>query len=274
MRFPLLSPLFVPGNRPERFAKAAASGADAIILDLEDAVSREVLDTARQAVSGYIASGPATVPVVVRINAPGSDAGRADLATLQPAPPSAVLVPKFETANAAQSVREALGDQVAVLALVETAAAFENLPKLLRESGVAQAALGTFDLAHDIGCAHESALIDHLRCQIVLASRLAGIAPPLDGVTATVGDDSSVGTAAGKARALGFGGKLCIHPRQVPLVRAAYLPGSAELARAQAIVAACADGVAVLDGQMIDRPIVLAAERVLALAAENGMARP
>jgi citrate lyase subunit beta/citryl-CoA lyase len=256
----LVAPLFVPGDRPERFAKAAASGTDMIIIDLEDAVAAGAKDAARTAAVDYLASGAIAA---VRINAPSTAWFETDLEALARATPAAVMVPKFEDPRHADRVRAVVGRDVPIIALVESAAAFRDLPGLLAGSAVAQVAVGTMDLAAELGCTPGSATIDHARSAAVFASRIAAVAAPLDGVTTSLNEAAIAEQAAREARIMGFGGKLCIHPRQVKPVLAAFRPSEAEIAWARKILALESDGVGNVDGEMIDAPVIRRARTTL-----------
>ena len=257
---PLVAPLFVPGDRPERFAKAAASGTDMVVIDLEDAVAKDAKAAARMAAVEYLA---APGVAVVRVNAPSSPEFADDLAALARVQPAAIMIPKFETVAQAAAVRNACGEETTLIALIETPGAFENLAPLLREARVLQAAVGTIDLAAELDCEPDSAIIDHTRCQAVMASRIAGLAGPLDGVTTNVADPGAAAADAKQSRRLGFHGKLCIHPRQVDPVRAAFRPQAEEIEWARSVVARVREGVASLAGEMIDAPVIRRARRIL-----------
>lgn len=259
----LTAPLFVPGDRPERFAKAVASGTDMIIIDLEDAVAPDTKHAARAAAVDYLATGAGAA---VRVNAPSTALLEADLAALATITPAAVMVPKFEHPHQADRVRALTGRDVPIIALVETVAAFRDLPGLLAAGGVAQAAVGTMDLAAELGCSPDSATIEHARCAAVIASRIAGIAAPLDGVTTSFNDPVVSAQAAREARMMGFGGKLCIHPRQVEPVLSAFRPSDTEIAWARKVVALEGEGVGNVDGEMIDAPVIRRARMILARA--------
>ncbi|MBL6750663.1 MAG: hypothetical protein ISP90_09075, partial [Nevskia sp.] len=184
-----IAPLFVPADRPERFAKAAASGADAVILDLEDAVAPAAKAGAR---ANLAAHGVAGVPVVIRINAQGTADFAADLAALRGASFDAVMLPKAEDAAQVAALHAGLGRQVTVLALVESARGIAGLAPLLAAPGVAQAAFGSLDFALDLGCTPSWEALLMARSQLVLYSKLAGLAPPLDGVTTSLDDAALV----------------------------------------------------------------------------------
>lgn len=251
------APLFVPANRPERFAKAAISGADAVILDLEDAVAADAKDLARAALD----KGFASLPVIVRVNAHGTPWHLADLAAAAALRPAAVVLPKAESASVTAQVISALGG-VPVIALIESAAGLANVHAIAR-AGVARLAFGSVDFCADLGCEHLREVLLPCRSALVLASRLAGIAAPIDGVTVRLDDLHLSAEDAAHARALGMTGKLCIHPKQIAPVRAAFAPSEAELDWARRVLAS-GDGAATLDGAMVDEPVRLRARAVLA----------
>ena len=255
--------LFVPGDRPERFAKARASGADAVIVDLEDAVAPVNKVAARDAVAGAL---DAAQPVVLRIN--GADTGWfADDARLAAHPGvSAVLLPKAAAVEAVAALRTASGGKP-VLALVESAAGMANLTALAAAQGVARLVFGSIDFQLDLDITDDDLALLPFRMQLVLASRVANLPPPVDGVTTALDDAARIESEARRARSLGFGAKLCIHPRQVAIVNGAFSPGAAEVAWAQRVVeaAAASGGAAVaVDGKMVDAPVLARARRLLA----------
>jgi len=260
---PLLprSYLFVPGNRPERFDKALAAGADAVIIDLEDAVPPESKVEARAAVARWLTPQHA---VVVRINAPGTLWFAEDVALCALAGVDAVMVPKAErTAELQRIATVAVGR--ALLPLIETASGFENARALARVEGVQRLVFGSIDFQLDLGIQGDDELLA-FRSQIVLVSRLANLAQPADGVTTSIDDVAAVERDTARARRLGFGAKLCIHPRQVEAVNRGFAPTEQELAWARRVLdaAAQAQGAAVaLDGRMIDRPVVLRAQSIV-----------
>lgn len=257
--------LFVPGNRPERFAKAAASGADLVICDLEDAVPVDAKESARTAVVSWLASGGRAA---VRVNAPGAGHHRADLAALAGAGPglAGVLVPMAEDPQDLRDTVRALPG-VPVLALVETARGVRAAAELAGVDGVVRLGLGHLDLAADLGAHPDAPVIDHCRHELLLAARSAGTAAPVDGVTPDVRDVARVGGEAGRARHDGFGGKLCIHPAQLAPVATAFAPSQDEVAWARRVLDAVGDGVAVVDGAMVDAPVLARARSVLARGA-------
>ena len=255
--------LFVPGDRPERIAKARASGADAVIVDLEDAVAPAGKVAARDAVAAAL---DAAQPVVLRIN--GADtAWFADDARLAAHPGvAAVMLPKAASPDQVAALRAA-SDGRPVLALVESAAGMAGAAALAATAGVARLVFGSIDFQLDLDIADDDLALLAFRSQLVLASRLADLPAPVDGVTTALDDASRIEAEARRARSLGFGAKLCIHPKQVSIVNDAFSPSAAELAWAQRVVdaASAAGGAAVaVDGKMVDAPVLARARRLLA----------
>lgn len=265
--------LFVPGNRPERFEKAARCGADAVVLDLEDSVP----PADKLAARGEIAREWARlqglgVPLVVRINTADGEIGRADLAWLAALPsPAAVMVPKAESVSVLEQVHHALRD-VPILALIESAAGYAALPSLGGASGVLRLVVGHIDFLADTGlqCDDDESELAPLRFAVNIATRLNRLAPPVDGVTVQIGDEARLRKDVRRALRFGFAGKLCIHPAQVAVVHDAFMPTGEELAWARKVLAAdsAAGGAAVqVDGRMVDLPVVLQARKTVAFAA-------
>lgn len=253
----ILTPLFVPANRPERFAKAAASGADAVILDLEDAVAADAKDAAR----GALARDFTDLPVIVRINAHGTPWHVADVAAVARLRPAAVMLPKAEDADLAAQVAQATG--VPMIALVESARGLANARLLAAVPGVVRLAFGSVDYCADLGCAHLREVLLPVRCELVLASRLADIAAPIDGVTVQLDDPTASHVDAAHAGDLGMGGKLCIHPRQITEVQRAFAPSPDQIAWARRVLAS-GDGAVSVDGAMVDEPVRIRARAILA----------
>lgn len=256
--------LFVPGQRPDRFAKAAASGAQAIILDLEDAVGPEQKDEARSHVASWLADGGAGL---VRVNGQGTPWFEDDLAMLASAPSTGVMVPKADPEALAEVAARLPGRPL--LALIETAAGLASLREAATVPGVARLAFGNIDFSADLGLDGPDEALDPARFEIVLASRLAGLPPPVDGVRVELEDAAGLTAEVVRKRGLGFGAKLCIHPAQVGPVNAGFAPSEAEIAWARRIEAAMAEaaGSAVrVDGKMVDKPVLDKARRILANA--------
>jgi citrate lyase subunit beta/citryl-CoA lyase len=252
--------LFVPGTRSDRIGKALASGADVAIVDLEDAVAPEDKALARAALADV---GPR---VAVRVNAADTPWFAADCAACRAADVRLVLLPKADAAAQIEAVRAAVPG-CAVIAIVETAAGFENVVAVARAAGVARLAFGHLDLQAELGVADADAPLHYFRTRLVLASRLGALPPPIDGVCTAIDDAAMLAAELDRARRFGFGAKLCIHPRQVDAVNAAFAPTPEEIEWARRIVAAAAGGGAArVDGHMVDAPVVARARAVLARA--------
>ncbi|MCK0112732.1 CoA ester lyase [Ornithinimicrobium sp. F0845] len=257
--------LFVPGDRPDRFDKAVATGADVVIIDLEDAVAPETKAEARHAATMFISEGGRAA---VRLNGADSTEHAADvlaLAGTHNAPRHqlvAVVLPKAEDPDVASTIAEQIG--VPVIALVESALGVARAHELARAPGVARLALGHLDLAADLGSGNGREAMLLARSTLVLASRAAGLPGPIDGVTTALDDTDVLVDDLAYARDLGLTGKLLIHPRQVEPTHAAHRPSEDEVAWAQRVLEAAAGGGAVrVDGDMVDAPVVARAEDIL-----------
>lgn len=280
----LRSLLFVPGDRPERFAKAAASGADAIILDLEDSVSLANKDAARHAIADYLA-GAREVVTLVRVNPLDGHLTAADVAAIIAARPDAIMLPKAEGAPSIAQLD---------LILRSEGAAEESLPPILpiaTETAAAIFTLGSYretkdrllgltwgaeDLPAAIGATTSrevdgsyTAPYDVARALTLFAAHASGVAA-IDTVFPAIKDEAGLAAYAARARRDGFTGMMAIHPSQVEAINAAFTPSAGEVSRAQAIVDAFAanPGVGVLqvDGQMVDAPHLKQAKHILSLA--------
>jgi citrate lyase subunit beta / citryl-CoA lyase len=260
--------LFVPGNRSERFAKALASGADAVVFDLEDAVAAEAKGAARDAIADW-AGGAAPAErerIVVRINDAASAHFSDDLRLLKALGLSVVMLPKAESAEQIGLLCAGLpGAQV--LALIESALGVARVDDVAAAPGVTRLAFGTLDFAFDLDLdiSERSDGLTYAASCIALASRLAGRAAPVAGVTPQIDDEARLLADLALARRHGFGAKLCIHPKQVAPIHAAFAPSADAVAWARRVLAADAasPGAAQLDGRMVDRPVVLQAQRTL-----------
>lgn len=266
--------LFVPATSPERFSKALNSGADAVVLDLEDSVALEDKEKARQAVrvAWPNFSKEEKKRLVVRSNSPGTHFYAADLILAQELDLACLLIPKSESLDQMNGVALILPN-AAIIPMIETAIGLANLNDIANAEQVLRLALGNLDLQADLGivCDQQETELQSARFDLVLASRLAQIAPPIDGVTPAIDDVQQLTEDAQRAKRMGFGGKLCIHPKQVPIVKAAFMPSSDEITWATRVIKAdkASKGSAVkLDGRMIDRPVVLLAQRTLAIAGK------
>jgi len=267
--------LFVPGTRPERFAKALDSGAGGVIIDLEDAVAPEEKETARNAVRAAWPSFTAEQKkrLVIRSNSPGSKFYSADLILAQELAVACLLIPKSESMDEMNGAALVLPN-TALIPMIETAIGLDHLREIANANQVIRLALGNLDLQADLGmvCDPQETELQMARYQIVLASRVAQIAPPVDGVTPSTDDVARIQDDAERAKRMGFGGKLCIHPKQVGIVKTAFMPSEEELAWAHRVIEAdkaSKGGAVKLDGRMIDRPVVLLAQRTIAIAGKH-----
>lgn len=260
--------LFVPGNRPDRFDKALATAADAVILDLEDAVDPAGKQAAREAVRAWCATGRDATRVLVRINDIQTAWFAEDIEALRGAGPVGIMLPKAESPDDVNRVVAALGPDVPIIPLIETAIGLRAVDAIAAAKGVQRLAFGTIDFAVDLGLSGDERGFAGASMTIALASRCAGIAPPVAGVTPAIDDLAALEADIAFARAFGFAAKLCIHPKQVTAVRAAFAPTKAELDWARRVLAAAASSVGAVqvDGRMVDRPILRKAQSLLDLA--------
>lgn len=267
--------LFVPGSRPERFEKAARSGTDAVILDLEDGVPPADKPRAREAIAGeWSRLQPLGVPVVVRINALSTGYGPDDLEWLRRLDRlAAVMLPKAESAEPIAQVHEALRG-VPVLPLIESGAGLAGVDAVAGAPGVLRLFLGHIDFMVDTGlqCSEDEAELVPLRFALAMATRKHRLATPVEGVTVQIADLDRLRRDMQRALRFGFGAKMCIHPAQVPVIHEACMPTADELAWAHKVLAAdeAAGGAAVqVDGRLVDLPVVLQARRTVARAAST-----
>ncbi|MAF03640.1 MULTISPECIES: CoA ester lyase [unclassified Herbaspirillum] len=260
--------LFVPANRPERYAKALESGADAVIVDLEDAVALPQKEEARATLARWLRGNGPQLRLWVRINAADTVWHGDDLLTFSALSMAGIVLPKAEEAKTLSSIARRLGPGRGLIALIESAAGLAAMREIAAVPGVQRLAFGSIDAQVDLGmqCGPEEEELMHFRMEMVMVSRLAGIAPPIDGVTTDFNDDAFLARMVQRARRMGFGAKLCIHPKQVAGVRRGFMPGEQELAWAEEVMAAvrASDGGAIsLKGKMIDKPVILQAEKFL-----------
>ncbi|MEX3841748.1 CoA ester lyase [Paraburkholderia sp. BR10882] len=267
--------LFVPGSKPERFAKALAAGADAVIVDLEDAVA----DADKASARAHVADAARTfvaapVRVLLRINGAGTQWFEDDLSLAALDGIDGIVLPKAENSAALTAV--ATATQKPIWPIIESAEGVWNALEVARMPGVERLIFGSVDFELDLDCDGSWDALLHARSRIVLASRVAGIQSPVDGVTVAINDEQQLAEDSSKARSLGFGGKLCIHPRQVEAVNAAFSPSADEIAKARRIVEAYerAEGGAVsMDGRMVDLPVLLKARRIVGLSEKTESVR-
>lgn len=255
--------LFVPADRPERFNKALGAGADVVILDLEDAVTPERKDSARGIVSEFIGHHAACW---VRMNGIESSWFEGDLLMLRGISPAGVMIPKAEAPEVFNAVSSTLGRSLPLVALIESAMGLARCRELARLAGVDRLAFGSVDFALDLGIKEQDDELLFARSELVLASRLAGRPAPIDGVTLALDSDQVLAKDVERARRLGFGGKLCIHPKQIAATNAGFQPDASEIEWARRVVSAAdanPSGALRLDGRLVDRPVVEQARRLL-----------
>lgn len=260
--------LFVPGDRPDRYAKAVGSGADAVIIDLEDAVAPEAKESARAAVASALSQGD--LRALVRINPSGSTWAADDVAALAGLGDdhglSGVMVPK---SGEPEFLAEVAADLACpVVALVESALGVARVGDLAGVPGVVRLAFGALDFAFDVGSDVDAVTGQVARAEVVIASRAAGLPAPLESPSTDLRDLDRIEATSRAARVLGFGGRLCIHPAQLAPVRAGFAPTASEVEWARGIVVA-GEGVERVGDQMVDRPVLERARRILRLAAES-----
>jgi len=271
LNLPARSWLFVPATRPERFAKAASSGADRIVIDLEDAVDSSAKPAARAALASAVL--PAGVPLYVRINAFGSAWHEDDLTLVGKLPIRGILLPKAESSfHVAESARR-LGPGQSIVAIIETALGLWDVLDVASGDRVERLAFGALDFGVDTGIrpdATEEMELAYARSRIVVASRVAGRSPPVDSVTPAIDDAVRLQRDAARARRFGFAGKLCIHPRQVDGIHQAFRPDAEESVWARGLLEALAArpeserGTFAYMGEMVDRPVIERAKLIQA----------
>ena len=264
--------LFVPGNRPERFTKALTSPTDIVVLDLEDAVSAEDKGHARESVCEQLGGmrPDERARVVVRINDVASHWHTMDLRALLQSGATQVMLPKAESASQIASVLSGMPD-ARILPLIESARGVAAVDEIAMTPGVVRLVFGTLDLALDLDLDIESGSegLAYAAGRIAVASRVAGLVAPVAGVTPQLDDETRLLADLAQARRFGFGAKLCIHPKQVAPIHRALQPSLEAIEWAKRVLAAeaASPGAAKLDGRMVDRPVVLQAERILSRSA-------
>ena len=268
--------LFVPAVRPDRYPKALATGADAVCVDLEDGVAFGAKDEARGAALSLFADrAPTRAEVVLRINDPKTDLGQADVAALREASvrPDAIMLPKVARADEVREVESALASTlqgIPLIVQIETAQGVSEAARIVKASPqIAALFFGAIDLSADVGCAVDWEALLYARSCVVLASALAGVSA-IDSPCMNVRAVDTLTEESRRARRLGFVGKAAIHPTQVSVIQEAFSPTTDELAWAHKIVAAYEDnqgGVLLVDGHLIERPVVQTARRTIMIAS-------
>jgi citrate lyase subunit beta/citryl-CoA lyase len=262
--------LFVPANRPDRFAKSLATRAHAVIVDLEDAVPLSEKDVARDAIRRELTPWLLQYPerIVVRVNACGTPFLEDDLHLMDELGIRHIMLPKAESPEQLSSVADALSFTPLLIPMIESARGVDQVKAIAAHRNTLRLSLGNIDLQFSFGmqCGPDELELLPIRHQVLLASRLAEIAAPIDGVTVQIDSQDQLQADILRSKRLGFQAKLCIHPTQVDVVIHGFQPSMQEIAYAQAVVAAdqAADGgVVQLNGKMVDRPVVMLAKSVL-----------
>ena len=258
--------LFVPGDRPDRFAKAIAAGAGAVIIDLEDAVAPDAKAAARDHIRAWTRGDDAArADVVVRINDAATAWFDADLELVRACGIRGIMLPKAERAADIALCVAALPRDGIVIPIIETARGVLAVDDVAAASRVQRLAFGTLDYAVDLDLSGDERGLLYPACRMALASRAAGIGTPIAGVTPAIGNDAQLESDLRFARACGFGAKLCIHPAQLLLTHRAFASTEEEIAWARRVIDAVASGrgAVQVDGKMVDRPVVLKAQNIL-----------
>ena len=274
----LRSLLFAPAVRPDFVARLSERGADAVVIDCEDATPAGAKAEGRANARALAPTLSVSCAVMVRVNPPATEWFAADVAEGLCPELAAVIVPKVETIEGLNVVAAALAaaglPDLGILAGIETALGVADARPLLAHPQVVAAYFGAEDFIADMGGMRTASNLEvtYARSAVAMAGRLAGV-PVLDQVVIDFRDDERFVREAAEARAFGYAGKLCIHPGQVALANAAFIPSEAEVERATRLLAAyeaaSSRGVAAIDfeGQMVDEPLAAQARRVLALAS-------
>lgn len=263
--------LFVPGARPERFDKAMAAGADVVCIDLEDAVPPNQKAAARAATLAWLATRPAGASVGIRINGLTTPEGLRDLVALVDSSvrPALLMLPKAGHAEELRIIRAVLGEQTPPLwPIVESAGALKAAWDIAAAPGVEGVLFGGADYSADLGVTLEWEPLFLARSTLAAACANAGV-QLLDVPHIDVKDEAGLESGTHRVKALGFTGRACIHPAQVATVNQAFSPTEAEIAQARRVLEAfeaAASAAALLDGKLIEAPVIRSAHRVLARA--------
>lgn len=256
-----VSALYVPGDRPDRFGKAAASGAEVVILDLEDAVAADAKAEALANVVAHLSDPPTGPALQVRVNAGATheiEAVRDSGAAV------GLRLPKVEDPRELDQIAPLAGG-LPLTALIESARGLESAAAIAAHPAVREVALGEADLAGDLGSA-DDLVMDHARVRLVVAARAAGLEAPMLSAYPAIGDLDGLRADTERGKSLGLRGRVAVHPRQLPVISAVFAPSERELAWARAVVDALGrgGGVATLpDGEMVDPAMLGRARRLL-----------
>ena len=261
--------LFVPGSKAERFTKAKNAGADLICIDLEDAVLPADKAAARQAVINYIQAG--NRDICIRINPLSTKLGLADLQALAQVDPAYIMLAKCENDDEIKQASHILASKQSLLiALIETTTGLDNAATIARASNKVTALMfGGADMSAELRCDFSYEALLFVRSQLVLAAAKAKI-DLIDVPYINIKDDAGLSKETKKIKALGYTAKAAIHPCQIATIHKAFTPSKTEIEYAKAVLMAVEGkedaGVIVVNGHMVDRPIILASKRILQLA--------
>lgn len=260
--------LFVPGNRQSRFQKAADAGADAVIVDLEDAVAPQSKGDARAELSAWAREDR---PVLVRINGAATEWFERDLELAALPGIAGVVIPKVEDSGQIRLARSVVPDGKNIFPIIESARGFANVRSIANADGVTRLMFGALDLQADLGLSGQNEELYYFMSQLVLESRVADLPGPIDSITADLRDARVLSSDAARARRFGFRGKLCIHPNQIAIVNGAFNYGESETDWAKRVIAADleAGGAAIaVDGRMVDAPVIARAREILEFSGQ------
>jgi citrate lyase subunit beta/citryl-CoA lyase len=254
--------LFVPGTRPDRFSKAALSGADAIVIDLEDAVAKAERPIAREVIRNALVSGSDyKCEVYVRINGSETDDYESDLMLLDSLPNTiGIMLAKAENQADIVALRERYPKRP-MIGLIETAKGIASARVLAPLFD--RLAFGSIDYANSLGAAHTDRALLAARSELVFACAIAGCPGPIDGVTTSISSKDAVFQDTLAAKELGFNGKLLIHPSQIIASLKAMAPDEDQIDEARRMLAAVGEAASGFEGKMVDAPVLLAARRLV-----------
>jgi citrate lyase beta subunit len=276
--------LFSPGDHARRVARALVSPAGSVVLDLEDGVADGEPKARGRATIARALATAGRAGLFVRVNATDSAEQAADLDELAPvlARATGVVVPKVEFAGEVSAVAGRLAQierdagaapgSLRIVPVIETCAGLLAAPAIAASERVAGLILGVLDLAAELGVSPTGGL-DHARAHLAVAARAAGLRGPIDGPHPDLDDDDGLGDTSRASRALGFSGRVVLHPRQIDIVERAYAPTAEEIRHARRVLEASGVGEGSLrlpDGTFVDKPVVVRAQALLAEAGEVG----
>lgn len=262
--------LFVPGNRQSRFQKAVDAGADAVIVDLEDAVAPQCKDDARAELSAWVREDQ---PVLVRINGATTEWFERDLELAALPGISGVVIPKVEDSEQIRLARSVVPQGKHIFPIIESARGFANVRSVATADGVTRLMFGALDLQADLGLSGQNEELHYFMSQLVLESRVADLPGPIDSITAELRDARVLSFDSARARRFGFRGKFCIHPNQIAIVNGAFNYSETETDWAARVITADmeAGGAAIaVDGRMVDAPVIARAREILQFSAQVG----